>query len=256
MKRNTQQRRRQIIETLTQQGETSVETLAALYGTSEVTIRKDLAALEQNGLVLRRFGGAILMPAESAEQSEEVSSRKKAIGEAAAAMIPDHARIVMDSGSTTNAMVPYLAGKRGLVIMTNSITTAQELLELDPEPTVLVTGGTWDTQSQSLQGAMAEKMLESYNFDFAFVGASGVDIERGTTTFNELTQLTSSMAKASRNVVVLAESSKFSRKMPNLELPWQRISQLITDSELPQDIKLSVEDKGVAIQCINFEKVN
>ena len=69
MKRNTQQRRRQIIETLSQQGETSVETLAALYGTSEVTIRKDLAALEENGLVVRRFGGAILMPIESADFS-------------------------------------------------------------------------------------------------------------------------------------------------------------------------------------------
>lgn len=256
MKRNTQQRRRQIIETLGQKGETSVETLSALYGTSEVTIRKDLAALEQNGLVLRRFGGAILMPAESAEQSEKVSSRKKAIGEAAAALIHDHARIVLDSGSTTSAMVPFLAGKRGLVIMTNSIATAQELLELEPEPTVLVTGGTWDTQSQSLQGAMAEKMVESYNFDFAFVGASGVDIERGTTTFNELTQLTSSMAKASREVVVMTESSKFSRKMPNLELAWQNISRLITDNELAPDIKHSVAEKDIVIDCIQFKEVN
>lgn len=256
MKRNTQQRRRQIIETLTLQGETSVESLSLLYGTSEVTIRKDLAALEQNGLVLRRFGGAILMPAESAEQNQKVSFRKNSIGEAAAAMIHDHARVVIDSGSTTSAMVPHLKGKRGLVIMTNSITTAQELLELEPEPTVLVTGGTWDTQSQSLQGAMAEKMVESYNFDFAFVGASGVDIERGTTSFNELTQLTSSMAKVSRCVVVMTESSKFSRKMPNLELAWQYISRLITDNELPEPIRQRVADKGIDIQCIKFNKEN
>lgn len=256
MKRNTQQRRRQIIDTLSHQGETSVETLATLYTTSEVTIRKDLAALEQNGLVVRRFGGAILMPVESVEQNEKVSSRKKAIGQLAADMIHDHARIVIDSGSTTNAMVPFLQGKRGLVVMTNSISTAQELLELEPEPTVLVTGGTWDTQSQSLQGAMAEKMVESYNFDFAFVGASGVDIERGTTTFNELTQLTASMAKVSRSVIVLTESSKFARKMPNLELAWERITQLITDNELTPELERLLTAKGVDLKCVNFNKAN
>lgn len=257
MKRNTQQRRRQIIETLGEMGETSVESLAALYATSEVTIRKDLAALELNGLVLRRFGGAILMPPEtlginqSAEQRDKVSSRKKSIGERAAELIHEHARIVVDSGSTTSAMLPYLKDKRGLVVMTNSIATAQELLELDPEPTVLVTGGTWDTQSQSLQGTMAEKMVASYNFDFAFVGASGVDLERGTTSFNELTQLTRSMAQASREVVVMAESQKFTKKMPNVELPWQQISKLITDDELTSETKTALQEKGVDVDCVN-----
>ena len=247
MKRNTQQRRRQIVDTLGQMGETSVETLASLFATSEVTIRKDLAALEDNGLVLRRFGGAILMPAETPEQSERVSSRKKSIGKKAAQLIQDHARIVIDSGTTVGAMVPFLKGKRGLVVMTNSIATAQELMELEPEPTVLVTGGTWDTQSQSLQGTMAEKMVASYNFDYAFVGATGMDLERGTTTFNELTQLTRSMAEASQQVVLMAESEKFSRKMPNVELPWQGISTLITDTELASETKTMLMEQDIEV---------
>ena len=236
MKRNTQQRRRQIIDVLNQQGETSVEHFAALFATSEVTIRKDLAALEQNGLILRRLGGAILMPIETPEQSEKVSTRKKLIGQMAADLISDHARIVIDSGSTTHALVPFLAGKRGLVIMTNSIATAQELLELDPEPTVLMTGGTWDPRSQSLQGAMAENMVNSYNFDYAFIGAAGMDLQRGTTTFNELTQLTRSMASTAQRVVLLAEAEKFQRKMPNLELGWQDIDFLITDAPLDTQV--------------------
>lgn len=250
MKRNTQQRRRLILETLENEGETSVETLALKFATSEVTIRKDLAALELNGLILRRFGGAIFMPSEFVDESEDVSSRKKSIAQKAANLINDHDRIVLDSGSTTTAIVPYLKGKRGLVIMTNSILTAQELLELEPEPTVLVTGGTWDTQSQSLQGAMAEKMVSSYNFDIAFVGAAGMDAQRGTTTFNELTQLTSTMAKVSREVVVLAESIKFTRKMPNIELSWQQVNRLITDNELASESITFLEKQGVVVDCI------
>ena len=255
MKRNTQQRRRQIVDILTQEGETSVEAFATLFGTSEVTIRKDLAALEQNGLVLRRFGGAILMPVESPEQSEKVSSRKISIARCAAQRIKDHARIVIDSGSTTSAIVPFLKGKRGLVVMTNSINTAQELLELEPEPTVLMTGGTWDAQSQSLQGAMAEKMLANYNFDIAFVGAAGLDASCGTMTFNELTQLSRSMAAAAHKVIVLAEAEKFERKMPNVELPWQSVDELITDETLAPELQNQLQAEGVSI-TISTDSIN
>ena len=113
--------------------------------------------------------------------------------------------------------------------------------------TVLVTGGTWDTQSQSLHGTMAEKMVASYNFDYAFVGATGMDLERGTTTFNELTQLTRSMAEASQQVVLMAESEKFSRKMPNVELPWQGISTLITDTELASETKTMLMEQDIEV---------
>jgi len=247
LKRNTQQRRRQIVSALEQRGELSVELMAREFSTSEVTIRKDLAALEQSGLVLRRHGGAILSPGESKEVIEEVSKRKVAIAEAAAKLIQDHDRILIDSGTTTHALVPFLKNKRGLVVMTNSMNTAQEVLELEPEPTLLMTGGTWDVQSQSFQGAMAEKMVSSYNFDLAFVGASGVDLARGTTTFNEFTQLTLAMTRVAKTVVVLAESEKFERKMPNLELPWQQISQLITDDQLSDDVVSQLQSNDVAV---------
>lgn len=249
-RRNTQQRRRQILEQINQFGEVSVEELAKQYATSEVTIRKDLAALEADGLVLRRFGGAIPMPTDAPEiNNEKVSIRKIAIAKLAATLIQDHDRIVVDSGSTTSALLPELKHKRGLVVMTNSLPVAQELLELEPEPTVLMTGGTWDTQSGSFQGAMAEQVLQAYNFDRAFIGAAGLDVDRGTTTFNELTQLTQTMATVSRQVVVLAESSKFVRKMPNLELAWDAISILVTDQHIAPEIKAAIETKGVKVMC-------
>ncbi len=108
-KRNTQQRRRSIVEQLNRTGEVAVDELAKLFSTSEVTIRKDFIELESNGLLLRKFGGAILLPTSSSELSnEKASPYKKAIAAAAASLIKDHNRIIIDSGSKTATLFPKL----------------------------------------------------------------------------------------------------------------------------------------------------
>lgn len=253
-KRNTQQRRRAIIERLNQRGEVAVEELSKAFDTSEVTIRKDLAELESNGLLLRKFGGAVLLPTESSELSNAtLSNRKQAIGRLAATLIRDHNRIIVDSGSTTSALIPHLPAKLGLVVMTNSLHVANSLLEGENEPQVLMTGGTWDQQSHSFQGQMAEQMLRAYNFDQAFLGAAGLDTQRGSTTFNELTSLSRTMSDVSKQVIVLAESEKLERKIPNVELPWAQISVLVTDDGIDKDAKLQIEQHGVTVLCANVE---
>jgi len=250
-KRNTLQRRHTIIQLLNHQGEVSVDDLARRLETSEVTIRKDLSALEKNGLLLRRYGGAVPIPSELVDEpsQEEISDRKLAIAKAAAARIRDHNRIIIDSGSTTGAMIPMLAGKRGLVVMTNSLALAATLQELEYEPTLLMTGGTWDPHSESFQGQVAEQVLRSYDFDQLFVGAAGIDLARGTTTFNELVGLSRVMAEVSREVIVMAESHKVGRKIPNLELPWDSIDILITDSDLAKEARAQIERLGVEVIC-------
>lgn len=249
-KRNTQQRRRAIIERLNSHGEVAVEQLAGQFSTSEVTIRKDLAELENNGLLLRKYGGAVLLPKESSElSSEKVSNKKIAIAQAAAALIHDHNRIIIDSGSTTSALIPLLKAKLGLVVMTNSLHVANTLLERENEPHVLMTGGSWDAQSHSFQGQLAEQVLRSYNFDQAFLGAAGLDIQRGSTTFNELTSLSKVMAEVSGEVIVMAESEKLQRKIPNVELPWSAITTLVTDSDLPIEAVKQIENQGVKVIC-------
>ncbi len=250
LKRNTQQRRRAIIERLHTRGDVSVDELAQLFSTSEVTIRKDLSELESNGLLLRRFGGAVRMPSEGEAANESVLSKRKSdIATAAAELIKDHQRIIIDSGSTTAALMPLLSRKRGLVVMTNSLHVAQTLLELENEPQVLMTGGTWDSLSHSFQGQMAEAMLQAYNFDIAFLGAAGLDLTRGTTTFNELTSLSRVMADVSSKVVVMAESEKLTRKIPNVELPWSSISTLVTDNEINNDAIDQIKAYGVEVIC-------
>ena len=131
--------------------------------------------------------------------------------------------------------------------MTNSLSVARELRALENEPTLLMTGGTWDTRSESFQGKVAEQVLRSYDFDQLFIGADGVDLERGTTTFNELVGLSQVMAEVSREVIVMVESQKIGRKMPNLELSWSQINVLITDNQLPDEIKQHIEQQGIEV---------
>ena len=248
-KRNTQQRRDAIVEWVNHRGHAQVDVLASEFGTSEVTIRKDLSMLAQQGMLVRQFGGAAPVPSAgvAAPILRPVSAQKQAIGARAASLLHDNARILIDSGSTTETMLPHLLGFSRLVVMTNSLKAASYLTEQDNEPTVLMTGGTWDPQSQSFQGHMAEKVTQAYSFDYAFIGASGIDVERGTTTFNELTGLTETMAGAAREVAIVAESSKFDHRMPNLELPWKSIAYLITDSNISPAVKQAITDHGVTV---------
>lgn len=249
-KRNTQQRRHIILEQLQKKGEVSVEQLSKQFETSEVTIRKDLSSLEKSGLLLRRYGGAVCLPKEIIETKDEnFSKRKKIIAQVAAEQVKDHHRIIIDSGRTTSALVEHLEHKKGLVVMTNALAIAQELNQLENEPTILMTGGTWDPTSESFQGQVAEQVLRSYDFDQLFIGADGIDIERGTTTFNELIGLSRVMAEVSRQVIVVVESDKIGRKIPNTELTWSQISMLITDDEISPSVKEEIIKKGVQVIC-------
>lgn len=253
MKRNTAQRRHAILAYVNEWGETSVDTLSRHFATSEVTIRKDLATLENSGLLLRRYGGATPLPSELLDDGPAVSTTKRAIARAACARIREHNRIIVDCGTTTTAMIPELEGKAGLVVMTNSLAVANALHALEREPVLLMTGGTWDPHSEAFQGQVAEQSLRLYDFDQLFIGADGIDLERGTTTFNELLGLSRVMAEVAREVVVLAESAKIGRKIPNLELPWSSIQTLITDEGLDERSRQSIEAHGVKVICASVD---
>lgn len=235
--RNSAARRDSIVALLKEQGDISVEYLSRHFGTSEVTIRKDLSWLERQGVLIRRYGGAALLTQESdalAGQRDGVSATplKCRIAQAARARIQDHARIVIDSGSTTRALISELADINGLKVMTNSLEVASQVLMLPNHPSLLMTGGTWDEGSRAFQGQTAEAVLRSYDFDQLFVGADGIDAARGSTTFNELLTLSRVMAEVSNEVILMAEAAKVGRRMPNVELGWENIDVLITDSQL------------------------
>ena len=150
-------------------------------------------------------------------------------------------------------MIPQLGYKHGLVVMTNSLGVVNALRELEHEPVLLMTGGTWDPHSESFQGQVAEQVLRSYDFDQLFIGADGIDLQRGTTTFNELLGLSRVMAEVAREVIVMVESEKIGRRIPNLELPWSGIHTLITDERLGSEARNSIQDRGVRLICAAIE---
>jgi len=251
------QRRNSIVKWVNANGLTQVSVLASKFNTSEVTIRKDLLDLSQQGLLIRQFGAAVpingmkttplsespTLPSPSLTLNRTVAS----LGKAAAALVTKGAKVVIDGGTTTLQLIPFLDGIRNVVVMTNSLPVANALTTSESEPTVLMTGGTWDANSQSFQGAMAEQLVSAYSYDFAFIGAAGIDVTRGTTTFNELTGVTRAMASAAKHVVIMASSKKLSHKMPNLELDWKTITTLITDTGISDVDKDNIEKKGVSV---------
>ena len=133
--------------------------------------------------------------------------------------------------------------------MTNSLPIANALTQNSQNATVLMSGGTWDPLSQSFQGQMSEKMIQSYNFEMAFVGASGLDLNKGTTTFHELTKLSQVMSDSAQKTIVLAQSDKLFKKMPNIDLSWSKVSTLVTDNLLSDDAKHQIQQYGVQVNC-------
>lgn len=241
------ERREMILDLLAERGEITVEALVAHFETSSVTIRKDLAALEASGDLMRRYGGASLMVQEGGSSMARPSPIKQAIAREAAARLRDHARIIVDSGSTTGALIPWLNRYTGLVVMTNALGVAGALRSLERPPALLMTGGTFDPHSGAFQGSVAETVLRAYDFDQLFIGADGVDLERGTTTFNELVGLSRVMAETAREVVVMVESKKIGRRIPNLELGWSQIDVLITDDGLDAQSRQRILDQEVTL---------
>lgn len=231
-----------------------MEELSEQYRVSEVSIRKDLAELESLGLCIRRFGGAIAPVQIAQPRAAHDNPVKRAIAKQAAALIASDSRIIIDSGRTTGYLLPNLVVKKGLKVMTNSLATAFKLTELQGELTVLMPGGTWDKQTESFQGQLAEQMLRFYDFDQLFIGADGIDLNRGTTTFNELMSLSRVMAEVSREVIVMAESWKLGRKMPNQELAWDQVDVLVTDAALANDQQQAIEQLGVKVIKADQEK--
>lgn len=261
MRQSVVQRRKSIVKWVNVNGLTQVSVLASMFNTSEVTIRKDLLDLSQQGLLIRQFGAAVPIKSVTTPPLSEsptlptqelpLNRTLDPLGEAAAALVTKGAKVVIDGGTTTLQLISFLDGIRDVVVMTNSLPVANALTAFESEPTVLMTGGTWDANSQSFQGAMAEQLVSAYSYDIAFIGAAGIDVTRGTTTFNELTGVTRAMAQAAKHVVIMASSQKLFHKMPNLELDWKSITTLITDTGISDVDKDNIEKKGVSVITVS-----
>lgn len=249
-------RREMLVRYLREHGRTNVTVLAEHFNITGATVRSDLRHLETLNQVIRRYGGAeaitqtVIEDRTLDEKTTLNQDIKKRIGAKSASLVHDGESIILDNGSTTLQMVPWLVEKVALTVMTNSLLIVNEIVARDSDMTLLMPGGTFRKRSSSFHGGLAEQAFRSYTFDKLFTGADGFDIETGTTTFNEAYQVSQAMCQAAKQIIVVTDSSKFGRKTPNIVVPVEKINTVITDSGISPQDKASLEKRGIEVLIV------
>lgn len=254
----TNERRSAIVEEVSQAGSVRVGRLAERFGVSAVTIRSDLAALEKENRLVRDHGGALpassgrtitsLLAVETRTRLQE--DEKQRIARAAAAMVRPGETIFLDAGTTAVQMVPFLKGMLPLTIVTNAVNVALAAAsELDAE--VILLGGVFNRESSSNIGAMAERALGDFLVDRLFLGTQAADIEHGLTdTTLGIAQIKRAMIRASREVVLLADSTKWNSTGSIKVAPLSSLHRIISDAGLPVRLQKKVTSLGVQLSLV------
>lgn len=212
----TEERQRQIYEYLSQKKSATVAQLCARFYTSPATLRRDLARMEQRGLIHRTHGGAAFLEGSGDEISvfarEGIRiAEKHAIGELAACYIKDGSTLFFDTSSTVCSIVPYLRGYKNLTVITNGLHCALALSRL-ASCQVLIPGGRLAARSNSVVGSETLAAIEQYHVDAAIISCAGFSLAAGATeSAAEQACLKNRMLRHADQKLLLCDSSKFER---------------------------------------------
>lgn len=243
------------MQLLMERGSVEVSELAPQLGVSTVTIRSDLAAFEDQGLVTRSYGGAALkrMPPQehNIRQKDGLNtSLKERIGMRAAQMVVSGDNIIIDSGTTTMALAHHLRSLRELrnvTVMTNGLNIGWELADAEGVE-LMLTGGLLRKKSLSILGSQAEACLGGYIFDKLFLGVDGCDLQFGLTTHHEAeARLNHMMVERAKKVIVLSDSSKFGRVSLHRIVQLERVQTLITDAGISAEYRDGLQRLGIEL---------
>jgi DeoR family transcriptional regulator, aga operon transcriptional repressor len=243
-------------EYLEQRGFVRVRELSARFGVSTVTARNDLQALEERHLAQRVHGGAMPVDRARGERSfEEVASQyaveKRAIGQAAAALVSPGESILLDVGTTTAAMASALVARTTLSdvnVITNGLSIALTLEAAHPRLSIVVTGGTLRPKQHSLVDPLAGSMLKGLSVDTVFLGCNGIDPDGGVTNINlPEADIKRAMIAASQRCVVLADSTKLGNRALAMVCEIDDVDVLITDSSASPDDVEALRARGVDV---------
>ncbi len=233
-------RRGLILKQLEESGQVNVNELSERFKVSEVTIRNDLTQLELKNLLIRARGGAIKtekvnLDLKISEKKVKNVREKEAIGRKASKFIEEGDTIILDSGTTTIEIVPYLSKIKNLTVITNGLNIATSLSETD-NIRVIVPGGTLRNKNFSLIGSMAKENFGNFFCDKLFLGADGIDINIGLSTPDlEEAALNKEMIKMAKKIIVLADSSKFRKRSLAVIGSISLIDILITDKGIQEE---------------------
>lgn len=242
-------RENSILEILTEQKRIEVTTLAEKLGVSQVTVRKELDALEGKGIIQREHGYAVL------RSTDDINGRiayhyetKRLIAGKAAELVKDGETVMIESGSCCALLAEELVNyKRGVVIITNSAFIAG-YVRLKAQAKIILIGGVYQNDSQVMVGPMIRQGAENFCVDKLFIGTDGYTEQGGFTNSDHMrAQAVRDMASQAEKVIVLTESNKFFRRgVVSLQLADQ-VKTIITDTGIPDDARQNLEGRGIEV---------
>lgn len=209
-----EERQKQIIDFVNEKSSISIHELISNLNVSESTIRRDLIELDNRGLLVKVFGGAVTSQLNFAKKDESIAKRKTCnkdakvkIGRYAASLIEDGDFVYLDAGTTTECIIPFVKASE-VVFVTNSYRHARALCERNF--TVYILGGEIKLPTEAIVGAKALECLSQYHFSKGFFGTNAVSAEQGLSTpdVNEALVKKTAMEHTDVNYV-LADSTKF-----------------------------------------------
>jgi DeoR family transcriptional regulator of aga operon len=250
-----EERRRRILELLDTQERATVEELSSRFGVSAVTIRGDLDTLAEAGSLVRSHGGALRRLAGDVPIAVKETlhhGQKVRIGRAAARVIGEAETIILDSGTTTMEVARQLKLLRleALTVITNALNIAMELANL-PHIRVIMIGGILRQPSYSTVGPHAEHVLRSFNADRLFLGVDGLDPDIGLMTPDVLeAQLNALMIRVSREVTVVADSTKFTRRSASVIGGVSQVHRIITDDRADPQLVTALRARNIDVVLV------
>ncbi|MCI1779639.1 MAG: DeoR/GlpR family DNA-binding transcription regulator [Bacteroidales bacterium] len=259
-KLTAKERRSQIIDLLHKKDRFSIKEMVKMYGISEVSIRKDLAILEEQKFLIRVKGGAVLVKQDNytdipiSNKTQRKIREKQLIGEKAASLIKNGETIIIDSGTTSLQVANNLSEFDNLTIITNGINIASRLAEYD-KFNVIVLGGYLRNESLSTIGIQAESTMKSHFCDKLFLGVDSCNFTRGLSTPNaEEARLNQTMIEAADEVIAIMDSSKFEKKSFSFIAPLSAINTIVTDSGISQESRDNIERQGIKLYVVDINQ--
>jgi DeoR/GlpR family transcriptional regulator of sugar metabolism len=244
------ERKNKILELLSEQNKVEVTFLSETLGVSQVTIRKDLDALESQGIIKREHGFALL------RSTDDINGRiayhyeeKRQIAKAAAELVKDGDTIMIESGSCCALLADELSRtKKDLTIITNSAFIAS-YIRGKSNFQIFLLGGIYQQDSQVMVGPMVRQGAENFFVENFFIGTDGYSSQIGFTNRDQMrAQAVRDMALQSSQVIVLTESEKF-KKIGVVPLNLKdKVKMVITDSHISEETNADLISKGILIQ--------
>lgn len=240
------ERERTILKFLSERGGMAVSALSRELGVSEVTIRSDLKELEEKGYLSRSRGGAYpALHQGIIDRQQLFLEEKNRIAKAAAELVCDGDRIMIEAGTTTALLVRYLIGKREVQVVTNS-TLVFSYARLNSSLQITLTGGEFRRETESMVGPVTLRTIEGLNVRLAFVGTDGFSAAKGMTTqLFEGAEIVKAMRNCAEETLLLADSSKYGKTGFVNVLSLAKVGCVITDTGLGESARRELSDASI-----------